>query len=116
MDEYGFSLDPNASYAPGIADTVSGWGTGSTTPDYGSTGGSSWWQDTLGFVIKAAAVDRYSPKQIQSTGQYQVDQYGNLVPMGSGVQITGQTSINNNLMMYAVLALGAVLLYSMVKD
>lgn len=84
--------------------------------DTSSSSSGTWWQDTLGFVIKAAAVDRYSPKPIKQTGQYQLDQYGNLVPMGTGIQVTGQTSINNNLVMYAALALGAVLLYSAMKD
>lgn len=82
-----------------------------------STGsGATWWQDTLGFVIKAAAVDRYTPKAVQQTSQYQLDKYGNLVPMGAGIQVTGQTSVSNDYMMYAALAVGALLLFSFLKD
>lgn len=81
-----------------------------------ASAGTSWWQDTLGFVVKAAAIDRYTPKPIQPTGQYQLDRNGNLVPMGTGVYTTGQTTVSNNLVMYAALALGAVLLYSAMKN
>lgn len=90
---------------------------GGSTSNPLSTGSSSaWWQDTLGFVIKAAAVDRYTPKAVQQTSQYQLDQYGNLVPMGAGIQVTGQTSVSNDYMMYAALAVGALLLFSFLKD
>lgn len=108
MDDY------SGSYSPALWDQASSWGTSSAPAS--SSSGTAWWEDTLQFVIKAAAVDRYSPKPVQQTGQYQLDQYGNLVPMGSGIQITGQTSVPNNTLMYAALALGAVLLFTVMKD
>lgn len=104
---------------PAITDSIA-YGSGSYGSAFQSSpaaaGSAPWYQQTLDFVIRAAAVDRYTPKPVQQTGQYQLDQYGNLAQMGSGISVTGQTSFNNNLVMYAALAIGAVFLFSVMKD
>lgn len=41
----------------------------------------AWWQQTLGYVITAAAKAKYSP-QLQSGVAYTVDANGNVVPVG----------------------------------
>lgn len=106
---------------PAITDSIA-YGSGSygsafqSSPAAAAGGSAPWYQQTLDFVIRAAAVDRYTPKPVQQTGQYQLDKHGNLAQMGSEISVTGQTSVNNNLVMYAALAVGAVFLFSFLKD
>lgn len=84
-----------------------------------NSGGTSWWEDTLDFVVRAAASKRFASPQLQSGQAYYVDQAGNVLPMGQTVpgQLQGGTPavLNSPVVMLAALAFGAVILYKLVK-
>lgn len=81
--------------------------------------GPAWWEQTIDFVARAAAMKRFSSPQLTSGQSYYIDQNGNAVPMGQPLpgqmQPGGIGLIDSRLVMLAGLALGAVLLYKLVK-
>ncbi|KRB70492.1 hypothetical protein [Noviherbaspirillum sp. Root189] len=81
--------------------------------------GPAWWQQTLDFVVKAAATKKFSTPQLQNGQSYYVDQNGNVVPTGQIInRVPGQlanTMASNPMVMLAGLALVGVVLYKLVK-
>lgn len=81
--------------------------------------GVSWWQDTLDFVVRAAAVKRFSTPQLQSGQSYYVDANGNVLPSGypapGAMPQAAASALSNPMVMMAGLALVGVLLYKLVK-
>jgi hypothetical protein len=84
-----------------------------------TTAGASWWEDTLDFVVRAAATKRFASPQLQSGLSYYIDASGNAVPMGQPLPgqypMQGAQLLNSPVVMLAGLALAAVLLYKLVK-
>lgn len=93
-----------------------------TDPTTGvATGGVDplpWWQSVLGYAVTAVVDAKTKPPALQSGVQYQVDAAGNVVPMGvthvAPAPVTAALT-SNPLVLFGVLALGALLLYKLVK-
>jgi len=83
--------------------------------DGGVSGGSgvSWWQDTLGFVIKAAAVKEFAP--VQKNQQYYVDAYGRVLPAGASVIGQQVAAPQNQLTTLVLLGIGAMLIFKLAQ-
>lgn len=84
-----------------------------------TTDSGAWWENTLDFVVRAAAAKRFASPQLQNGQSYYVDNFGNVVPTGqvipgAPVQAAGAL-LSNPLVMLAALALTGVLLFKLVK-
>lgn len=81
--------------------------------------GPAWWENTIDFVVRAAAAKRFASPQLQNGQSYYVDASGNVVPMGQAVAGATTQAVNavatNPLLMLAGLALAGVILYKLVK-
>lgn len=81
--------------------------------------GASWWENTLDFVVRAAAAKQFAAPQLQNGQSYYVDQAGNVLPMGAyasaGSAQIANAATSNRWVMLAGLALAGVLLYKLVK-
>lgn len=90
-----------------------------STDNAASADSVSWWQDTLNFVVRAAATKKFASPQLQSGQSYYVDGSGNVLPMGQAAPIianqTAGAVLNNPMVMLAGLALVGVLIYKLVK-
>lgn len=77
----------------------------------------SWWEQTIGYVLKSAADSKF--KTLQPGVQYQVDANGNVVPMGvvntPAAQSAAAVQSMAPLVMLAVAAVGLYLVVKMVK-
>jgi hypothetical protein len=89
---------------------------GGTTAD---SGGSAWWEDTLNFVVRAAAVKQFSSPKLQNGQSYYVDANGQVLAMGQQVPLLQNQNaaalLSSPMVMLAGLALVGVLLYKLVK-
>lgn len=78
-----------------------------------------WYVDTIDFVARAAATNRFMSPQLSNNTMYYVDQNGNTVPMGQptmkGAAPAGVALLNSPVVLLAGLALVGVLLYKLVK-
>ncbi|HJV86922.1 MAG TPA: hypothetical protein VJ698_15760 [Noviherbaspirillum sp.] len=81
--------------------------------------GTSWWQNTLDFVVRAAATKKYASPQLQNGQSYYVDGMGNVLPMGQPAQIMPNQAagamLGSPVVMLAVMAFAGVILYKLVK-
>lgn len=76
----------------------------------------SWWEQVLGHAVTAVVDAKTRAPALQSGVQYQVDAGGNVVPMGVVHSTPTNPSLTANpLVLIGVLALGAVLLYKLVR-
>lgn len=77
----------------------------------------TWWEQTIGYVIKSAADSKF--RTLQPGGQYQVDANGNVVPMGvvntPAQQSAAAVQTAAPLVLLAVAAVGLILIIKMVK-
>lgn len=82
-----------------------------------TTAAPTWWEQTIGYVIKSAADSRFHT--LQPGVQYQVDANGNVVPMGvvntPAAQSAAAVQSAAPLVMLAVAAVGLYLIVKMVK-
>lgn len=73
----------------------------------------AWWQQTIDFVIKSAAVKQFQTPQLQSGLMYQLDQNGNPVAIGQvhpyGTTVAQVTS--NPLVLLVGVALVGLLIF-----
>lgn len=81
--------------------------------------GPTWYQQTIDFVVRAAAAKRFASPQLQNGQSYYVDPNGNVVPMGQPLpgqlKAGGLGVVDSRIVMLAGLALAGVLLYKLVK-
>lgn len=79
--------------------------------------GPAWWENTIDFVVRAAAAKRFSSPQLQSGQSYYVDTSGQVVPMGTPIpgQMQANPVLNNPMVMMAGLLFAGVILYKLVK-
>lgn len=78
----------------------------------------AWWENTLDFVVRAAAAKRFTSPQLQSGQSYYVDGNGNVLPMGQmvpGQPINTNAALGNPMVMLAGLAIGFLIIYKLVK-
>lgn len=73
----------------------------------------SWWEQTLGTVITAAANKKFS--SLQPGVQYQVDANGNPVPMGVAHTSSSVVPASNPLVILALVAIAGLVIYKLVK-
>ncbi|MEC4722943.1 hypothetical protein RY831_27670 [Noviherbaspirillum sp. CPCC 100848] len=79
--------------------------------------GPAWWENTIDFVVRAAAAKRFATPQLQNGQTYYVDAAGNVVPTGYPVPGQAQVNpvLNNPMVMVAGLLFAGVILYKLVK-
>lgn len=78
-----------------------------------TTNQPEWWQQTLQYIVTAAADSRFRPEYMNGSGMYQLDQYGRVVPVGQPL-ISGATSIRPVSNQWLLIG-GAFLLWMLVK-
>jgi hypothetical protein len=77
---------------------------------------TSWWEQTLDYVVRAAADKNFRQPQLQNGQSYFVDQNGNVIPAGRPTpngMAPGMQGMNPLLIAAGVLIVG-VLLYKLV--
>lgn len=75
-----------------------------------------WWQQTVDYVIKAAANDRFGNRPLQGYDGYAVDSNGRLVRSGYPAGALPVGTSNNQMLVLGAAALGLVLLVVLMKS